>query len=127
MVVSMQPSVNQCSLDSVIYDISCPNCFVLNEQLEIVTQELKTARTIITLLKEEVISTCDFPTLDSWQHHQISANILSATDTTWTMITEKANKKKAWAPNNIRKKESQITSTNRFSLPDNLEIHQSGE
>jgi hypothetical protein len=124
MVVPTQPSGNQCLFDSVIVDTSCPNCFVLNEQLEIVTQELKTARTIITFLKEEAISTCEFPTLDSWQHHQISANILSATDTTWTTVTGKANKKKVWTPNNIRKIEPQITSTNSFSPPDNLKIHQ---
>ena len=123
-VVSMQLSGNQCSLESVIFDTSCPNCFVLKEQLEIVTQELKTARTIITLLKDEVNSTCDFPTLDSWQHHQTSANIQSATDTIWTTVTDKANKKKVWTLNNIRKTEPQITSTNRFSPLDNVKIHQ---
>jgi predicted DsbA family dithiol-disulfide isomerase len=47
-------SGNQCSLEKEIFDTSCPNCFVLKEQLETVTQELKTARTIISLLKEEV-------------------------------------------------------------------------
>ena len=123
-VVSMLLSGNQCSLVKEIFDTSCPNCFVLKEQLETVTQELKTARTIISLLKEEANSTCDFPTLDGLQYHQTSENIQSATDTTWTVVTDKANKKKVWTPNNIRKTELQITSTNRFSPLDNLKIHQ---
>ena len=53
-VVSTLPSGNQRSLESEILNTSCPNCFVLNEQLEITTQELKSARTIISLLKEDI-------------------------------------------------------------------------
>ena len=85
---------NQCLLESVISDTSCPYCSDLKERLDIVTQELLTARTIITLLKEDGNSTSDLPTLDSGQHHQMSANIQSTMDKIWTTVTYKSNKNK---------------------------------
>ena len=71
---STQPRGNQCAFVSEVIDTNCPNCFVLKEQLEFVTQELKSARTIISLLKEESNSTCVFPALDSPLQSKPSAN-----------------------------------------------------
>ena len=71
---STQPRENQCAFVSEVIDTNCPNCFVLKEQLEFVTQELKSARTIISLLKEESNSTCVFPALDSPLQSKPSAN-----------------------------------------------------
>jgi hypothetical protein len=123
-IVSLLPSSSQHSLDSGILDTSCPNCFVLKEQLEIATEELQSARTIISLLKEDINSTCDFPVRDNLQHHQASADIQSATDLNWTAVTCRANMKKVLTPNNICKTDLQIASSNRFSSQDNLKVHQ---
>ena len=98
--------------------------FILKEQLEIVTQELKSARTIISLLKEDSNSTCDFPAMDSPLQGQPTANIQSAMDLNWNTVTCKANKKKVLTPNNIWMTELQQTSTNRFSPLDNLKVLQ---
>jgi hypothetical protein len=57
--VSTLPRGNKCSFDSEVLDTNCPNCFVLNEQLEIVTQELKSATTIVSLLKDLRFSSVD--------------------------------------------------------------------
>jgi hypothetical protein len=121
--VSTLPRGKQCSFESEALDTNCPNCFVLKEQLEIATQELKSARTIISLLKEDSNLTCDFPAVDCPLQGQPTVNIQSATDLNWNTVTGKANKKKVSTPNNIWKTKLQLASTNRFSPLDNLKVH----
>jgi hypothetical protein len=120
MGVSSLPCENQCSFESEVVDTNCPNCFVLKEQLEIVTQELKSARTIISLLKED----SDFPALDCPLQGQPTANIQYVKDLNWNTVTYKANKKKLSTAKNIWKTELQFASMNRFSSLDNPKEHQ---
>ena len=126
---TMLPLVEKCVFESEVLDTSCPNCFVLKEQLEIVTQELKSARTIISLLKEDTNSTrdsptCDFPTLDNPLQDVPSSNIQSAADLNWNTVTCKANKKKVCTPNNTSKSILSLASRNKLSPLDNLKVHQ---
>jgi hypothetical protein len=106
--VSLRYRENQCSFESEVVDTNWPNCFVLKEQLEIVTQELKSARTIISLLKEDSNSTCDFLALDCPLQGQPTTNIQSAKDLNWNTVTYKANKKKLSTAKNIWKTELQF-------------------
>ena len=65
LCVSALPRENKCSFESEVLETNCPNCIALKEQLATVIQELKSARTIISLLKEDRNSTCDFPASDN--------------------------------------------------------------
>ena len=124
LCVSALPHENQCSFESEVLETNCLNSFALKEELETVIQELKSARTIISLLKEDRNSTCDFPASDNPLQGQPTAIIQSARDLNWNTVSYRANKNKASTPNNIRKTELPLASTNRFSPLDNLKVLQ---
>jgi len=62
--VDNQASDNQCRSESIVSDSNCPKCLILKEQLELITQELKSARTIISLLKDDIHTTPNLPSMD---------------------------------------------------------------
>jgi len=118
--VDNQASDNQCRSESIVSDSNCPKCLILKEQLELITQELKSARIIISLLKDDIHTTPNLPSMDS----QPMAKTQCATDLKWNTVTYKSNKKKVQIPNNIQKTDSQLAATRSSSSRVNLKVHQ---
>jgi hypothetical protein len=52
-------SENQPSFSSEETNINCPNCFILKEQHQLALRELESAKTIISLLRNDNISSSD--------------------------------------------------------------------
>jgi superfamily II DNA helicase RecQ len=118
-------SDNQPSFSSEETNVNCPNCFILKEQLQLAVQELESAKTIISLLRNDNISSSVPPSTDNPTPSVITtANTHNHVDPNWIPVKHKVNKKKI-APYNTARKAALITiSTNRFSPLDNLKVNQ---
>jgi hypothetical protein len=101
----------------------------LKEQLQLALQELESAKTIISLLRDDnnliiapLATDNPMPDLNS------NANILDHDDTNWIPANHKVNKKKIPSSYNSTWKPNLSTlSSNRFSPLDNLKVNQEDE
>jgi hypothetical protein len=88
-------SDSQPSFRSEETNIDCPNCFILKEQLQITLQEFESGKTIISLLRDDNIST----SVSSVTHRPMPSVISTAdshnlVDIKWIPVKHKVNKKK---------------------------------
>jgi hypothetical protein len=109
-------------------NINCPNCFVLEEQLQLALQELESAKTIISLLRDDNNSTSAPSVTDSPMPGVISTlNIHDHSGVNWVPARHKVNKKKISSYNTEWKAELSTISSNRFLPLDNLKVNQENE
>jgi len=108
-------------------NINCPNCFILKEELQLVLQEFESAKTIISLLRDDNNSTSAPSVSDSPMPGVISTvNIHDHGDANWFPARHKVNKKKI-SYNTAWKAELSTISSNHFSPLDNLKANQEDE
>ena len=109
-------------------NVNCSNCFILKEQLQLALQELESAKTIISLLRDDknFIST-PLATDNPMPDLNSNANILDHDDTNGIPAKHKVNKKKIPSSYNSTWKPKLSTLSNQFSPLDNLEVNQEDE
>jgi hypothetical protein len=117
-------SDNQPSLRSEETNINCPNCFILEEQLQLALQELESAKTIIFLLRDDNISTSVHSLADNPMLSVINAYSHNLVNTNWIPAMHKVNQKKISPYTTAWKVELTTISTNCFSPLDNLKVNQ---
>jgi hypothetical protein len=121
------PSGKHCLFESKVDSMKCPNCLVLKEQLQFVPQELESANTIISFLKEDNNLTSVHPTLDGTLQSGCAVNMQIVVDPIWNPVNYKTNEKRTSIPNISRVTNPLITTVNRFWPLDNLKVNQGNE
>jgi hypothetical protein len=104
-------------LESEVDSIKCLNSLALKEQLQFVPGELESAKTIISLLKEDNNLTCLRPLPVGSLQSKPAVNRPNVADSNWNPIKHKTNKKKTPLQNitRVTKPSIKIRSVNRFS------------
>ena len=111
--------------ESVTESFECVNCYDLREQLKLITQELESARTIISLLQEERNNSTDMQTtLDYPLQDKSPANAQNEEDLTWNPAKSKTTKKNTKTSQPKQVAEIPIPLDNRFQTLDNLNENQ---
>ena len=111
--------------ESVTESFECVNCYDLREQLKLITQELESARTIISLLQEERNNSTDMQTtLDYPLQDKSPANAQNEEDLTWNPAKSKTIKKNTKTSQPRQVAEIPIPLDNSFRTLDNLNENQ---
>lgn len=98
----------------------------MKEQLQLALQELESAKTIISLLRDDNLISAPLATDNPMPDLNSNANILDH-DTNWIPPKHKVNKKKPSSYNSTWKPKQSTLSSNRFSALDNLKVNQEDE
>jgi hypothetical protein len=114
---------------SEVINVNCSSCFILKEQLQLTLQELESAKTIISLLRDDnTLISAPLATDNPMPDLNSNANILNHDDTNWIPAKHKVNKKKIPSSyNSTWKPKLSNISSNRFSPLDNLKVSQEDE
>jgi hypothetical protein len=120
-------SDNQSQCLSAESNVSCANCTLVKEQLHLALLELKSARTIISLLQDDInkVNTKEATNIpNSSLSHELSG-YEQARDK-WIPVVHSLNKKKK-TPIATSRNTEPFTSSNRFSPLSNLNVNQADE
>jgi len=113
---------------SEVININCSNCLILNEQPQLALQELESAKTIISLLRDDNNLTSAPSVSDNLMPSVTSsANIHDHGDMNWIPVRHKDHKKTKSSYNIAGKVEMSPLSSNRFSPLDNLKVNREDE
>jgi hypothetical protein len=109
-------------------NINCSNCFILKEQLQLALQELESAKTIISLLRDDNNLVSAPTSTDSLMPSvNSSLNVRDHDDMNWIPLRHKDHKKTKSSCNIAGKVEMSTLPSNRFSPLDNLKVNREGE
>ena len=109
-------------------NINCSNCFILKEEHQLALQELESAKTIISLLRDDnnlvsapTVTDCLMPSVTS------SVNTHDHDDMNWIPARHKDHRKTKSSYNIAGKVAMSTLSSNHFSPLDNLKVNQEDE
>ena len=110
-----------------VININCSDCFILKERLQLSHQELESAKTTISLLRDDNTLTSAPIVTDSLMLGVTSANMHDHNDMNWTPDRHKVHKKMKSSYNTAGNAEMSTMSSNHFSPLDNLKVNREDE